>query len=148
MKVLLTKHVPGKGRAGDIIDVSPGYAQNFLYKQELAKAATKKAVDTVKAKERKKQKEKQHAVSSAKTTANKLAGKTVTITAKATDDGLLYAAVHEKQIAAAIKKQLSLDVAPKDLVLSTDMKQVGKHRIDYKHKSGAAATCTIHIEAE
>ena len=148
MKVLLTKHVPGKGRAGDIIDVSPGYAQNFLYKQGFAKAATKKAIDTVKAKERKHQKQKQQIVSAATSTANKLAGKTFTIVSKATDDGLLYAAVHEKQIAAAIKKQLSLDVAPKDLTLATDMKQIGKHMVHYKHKSGATATFTIHIEAE
>lgn len=147
MKVILLKSVKGKGNAGDIIDVSPGYAQNFLYKQGLAKAATKKAVDTVRAKEDKKQKEKQRVVSDAQKIANKLRGKTFSIERKANNDGLLYAAVHDVEIAAAIKDQIGLVVAADLLHLRGDGKHVGTDICTYTHKSGATAEFKITIEA-
>lgn len=147
MKVLLTKHVPGKGRAGDIIDVSPGYAQNFLYKQGLAKAATKKAIDTVRAKENKKKRDTDRSISQAQSLAHKLQGKTFIIKCKANADGLLYAAVHAEDISTVIAEQLGITVDPKLLTLSGDGKHVGTETCSYVHKSGARAEFMIVIEA-
>lgn len=147
MKVLLTKNVAGKGNAGDIIDVSPGYAQNFLYKQKLAEPATKNAVDMVQAKAKKKLKEKSKVVTVAKKYANKLQGKKLSIKAKVNDDGILYAAVNTKMIVAKIKELYQIEVSVSDISTTDDMKHIGSHKVTYSHKSGANTTFTVMIEA-
>lgn len=148
MKVLLIKDVKGKGKIGDIIEVSDGYAQNFLYKKGLAKAATKNAVDTVQAKQRKQKKEIARKVSDAQNIANKLQGKQFVIPAKATEDGALYAAIHARQVVGTIEAVLGLSVPEKDLYLDAEVKHLGPHTVRYAHKSGATATFKLQIEAE
>jgi large subunit ribosomal protein L9 len=148
MKVLLTKDVKGKGKAGDIVDVPDGYAQNFLYPQGLAKAATKQAVDTVQAKTQKQKKDTARIISDAQKIANKLQGKKFVISAKATADGSLYAAVHPVHIVGVIARTIGIIVPERDIHLDTELKRVGTYTARYTHKSGATTTCKVQIEAE
>jgi large subunit ribosomal protein L9 len=147
MKVLLIKDVKGKGKAGDIVDVPDGYAQNFLYPQGVARAATKQAVYTVQAKAQKKKKDMARTVSEAQKIANKLQGKKFVITAKATTDGSLYAAIHATHIVDTIARTIGLTVPAQDIHLDAELKRVSIVTVRYAHKSGASTTFKVHIVA-
>ena len=148
MKVLLTQHVKGKGRSGDIIEVSPGYAQNFLYKQGLAQPATKKAMDTVQAKERKKTKEVTRQKDQDKKRAKVVRGKTFSYVAKANADEVLYAAVTMKQVALLLKKQIGEIYIAKEFFSKKEIKQIGTYTLLFQSKSGASAEFTLSVELE
>lgn len=131
MKVILLEDVSGKGKAGDIVNVSDGYARNFLFPKKLAQEATAGNLNAAKqrlaAKEHKKAVDKQNAQDVAK----ELNGKTVTIKGKRGDGGKLFGAVTAKEIAAALKDQYGYDIDKKKFTVPT-IKELGEYDIPIK----------------
>lgn len=145
MKVLLLQDVKGSGKKGDIVEISDGYAKNFLIKKGLAKQADKVVMSEKKAQleslERTKMLEKQ----SAEELAKNLNKKSVTVKAKLGDNGKLFGAVTSKEIAESLSNA-GYDVDRKKIVLDSPIKSVGKYQVTAKLYSGVTATFFVVVE--
>ena len=128
MKVILTEAVRGTGNKGEVVEVTSGYAKNFLLKKGLARPLTVGAAHTISAQKKKVDRQKKKKKRSAESTIDRLRGKTVLITGLgANEEGKLYAAVSRHVLAAELSAQFGVTVAPKDVLLQDTIKQLGKH---------------------
>ena len=132
MKVLLLADVKGQGKKDQIIDVSDGYARNFLLPKKLAVIADAKAVNEAKNKEASKQHKIDTEKAEAKALAEKLQKITVKITAQAGGDGRLYGSVTSKDISEALSKQFGITIDKRKLTLDEPIKAFGLYSIDVK----------------
>ena len=114
MKVVLLQDVKSIGKKDQIVNVSDGYARNFLFPRKLAKEATQGAVNDVMIKESAKAHHKQEEINAAKEVKAKIDGKVIAIKAKAGKEGKLFGAVTSKDVAEQIKKQLGVDIDKKN----------------------------------
>lgn len=144
MKVILLENVSGKGKAGDIVTVSDGYARNFLFPRKLAQEATagnlNAAKQKLKAREHKKAVDKQNAQDVAK----ELTDKTVTIKGKRGDGGKLFGAVTAKEIAAALKDQYGYDIDKKKFTVPT-IKEIGEYTVPVKLYAEVSTKIKVNV---
>ena len=110
MKVILLSDVKGKGKKGELCSVSDGYARNFLFPKNLAVEADKAAMSELKSREAAAEHHKQEDIDAAKATAAKLDNKTVTLNARAGENGKLFGSITSKEIAEAVSKELGVTV--------------------------------------
>ena len=122
MKVVLLQDVKSQGKKNDIIEVSEGYARNFLFPKKLAVVADAKAVNDIKNKKSSEAHKIEVERENAKKTAQKLSETTVTILADGGQDGRFYGAVTSKDIAEALKSQAGVDVDKRKIVLDAPIK--------------------------
>ena len=132
MKVLLLADVKGQGKKDQIVEVSDGYARNFLFPKKLAVAADNKVMSEAKSKEEAKQFKLKEEKAAAKALAEKLATLTVKITASSGADGRLYGSVTSKDIAEALLKQYKIEIDKRKLVLTENIKSYGTYEIEVK----------------
>lgn len=132
MKVILTQDVKAQGKKGDLINVSDGYARNFLLKKGLAVEADAKALNELKNKEAARLHRIEVEKAEAKETAEKLTGLLVKIKAKAGDDGRLFGSVTSADIAEKLKEQFDVTVDKRKISLSEPIKTFGTHTVDIK----------------
>ena len=132
MKLILTQDVKGQGKKDQIIEVSDGYARNFLLPKKLAAPADAKVMNEIKNKEA----SKLHKIEVEKAEANALAEKLKTamvkITAQAGADGRLYGSVTSKDITDALQKQFGIVIDKRKLSLPDPIKAFGVYSIDVK----------------
>ena len=145
MKVMLTQDVKGQGKKDQIIEVSDGYARNFLLPKKLAIIADAKAVNEAKNKEASNLHKIEVAKSEAKATADKLSKIIVKINESAGNDNRLYGAVTAKDIAERLQKDHGITVDKKKLTLSEPIKTFGTYKVDIK-LYGAEITGTITVQ--
>lgn len=132
MKLILTQDVKGQGKKDQIIDVSDGYARNFLLPRGLAVPADAKAMSEVKNREASKQHKIDTERTAAKEIAQKLSEITVKIVTSGGTDGRLYGSVTAKDIAEALEKQFKITVDKRKLALSENIKTFGTYIVDVK----------------
>jgi len=145
MKVLLLQDVKSQGKKDQIIEVSEGYARNFLFPKKLAIPADAKAIND--AKNRKSSQEHKISVEkeNARALATKLEGLTVKIKAEAGADGRFYGAVTSKDIAEALKTQFSIEIDKRKLVLDAPIKAYGTYKIDVKLYTDVTGKLTVMV---
>ena len=143
MKVILQQDVKGQGKKGQLVEVSEGYARNFLLPRKLAIAATTDAINTMNLKEKAKRAEEARLKAEAQATAEKLKECQVKLTAKAGNGGKLFGAVTSKEISEGLKKQFGLDVPKQKLVLDEPIKAYGNYQV--KAKLGFEVTATVYV---
>ncbi len=147
MKVVLLTDVKGSGKKGELVNVSDGYARNFLLPRKLAKEANAQAMNELKnaqaAAEHKIQVEKDNA-NAAK---EKLDGKSVKITAKAGQGGKLFGSVTSKEIAEAVKAQYQVAI-DKRRIESADIKAFGTFEAEIKLYTGISAKLYVVVGEE
>ena len=147
MKVILLKDVKGQGKKDDIIDVSDGYARNFLLKNGLAKEATATNVNSVniakKAEEHRKAVEKAEALELAK----KINEVSVNVKIKVGETGKLFGALNTQAIADALKSQHDIDIDKKKIVLSDPIKLVGTYTVTVKPYAEVSAKLKVIVSA-
>ena len=146
MKVVLIKDVKDLGKKDQMVEVSDGYARNFLMPRKLAIIANSTAVNEVKTKESAKKHHAQVELDAAKAVAAKLEGSTVSIKAKAGQGGRLFGAITAKDIAEAIEKKAGEVIDKRKVVLDKDIKNFGNYQIEVKIHVGVAATVTVIVE--
>ena len=143
MKVILQQDVKGQGKKGEMVEVSDGYARNYLLPRKLAVQATTDNLNAFKLKQKAKaaqiEKEKQEA----RDTAEKLSKCVVKISAKAGNAGKLFGSVTSKEIAEALKEQFQIDIEKNRIVQSEPIKAFGTYEV--KCKLGYEITSTIHV---
>ena len=132
MKVILTQDVKGQGKKDQVINVSDGYARNFLFPKKLAVPADSTALNDVKNKEAAKQHKIEVERQEAKDIAKKLESITVTFVYAAGPDKKLYGSVTTKDIAEALAKTHKIDIDKRKLVLNENIKAYGTYNIDVK----------------
>ena len=145
MKVILLQDVKGKGKKGQLLEISDGYARNFLLPRKLAIEATTDAINTKnmndKATAERIAKEKAEAMA----TANKLRQMTLTVTAKGGGAGRLFGAVTNAEIAAALEKA-GIKLDKRKIVLGENIKNVGTYTVTCKLGYEISAPLTVKIE--
>lgn len=132
MKVVLLQDVKGQGKKDDLINVSDGYARNFLFPKKLAVEADAKVLNVIKNKEAAKQRRIELEKQAARDTAEKLAGTLVKIKVKEGADGKFYGSVTTKDIAEALKEQCGIEVDKRKVVLGENIKGYGTYTVDVK----------------
>ena len=140
MKVVLLADVKGSGKKGELVNVSDGYARNFLFPKKLAKEANAQALNELKNAEESKAFKIKQETEAAQASADKINGKSVSILAKAGQGGKLFGSVTAKEIAEAIKKQYGVDVDKRKIETKGDMKAFGTYECEVKLYSGITAT--------
>ena len=145
MKVVLLQDVKSIGKKDQLVNVSDGYARNFLFPRKLAKEATAGAINDVKTKEAAKAHHKQEEINAANELKAKIDGKIVALKAKAGKEGKLFGAVTSKDVAAEIKKQFGVEVDKKKLVMD-DIKVFGSYGCTVKLYPEIAAKITVKVE--
>ncbi len=129
MQVILLQDVPKVGKKNDVREVPNGLARNFLIPKglvEMATAASLKKLELLKEKNKKNEEEKNKILTDA---LSSLTGKKVTILARATEEGGLFAKITESDISKAIKKEFNIDI-PKELIaIDEPFKKVGEYKI-------------------
>lgn len=147
MKVLLCEDVSRLGWLGDIVEVSQGYARNYLLPQGLATVATEGNVRSL-AKEKAKRAE--HRIQEGKRlqkAAEKVAGAEAVLAAKANEQGHLFGSVTEKHIAANLREQ-GYDVADSIVKLSEHIKQLGTHEVTLRFSDEVKVSVSVVVVAE
>ncbi len=145
MKVILKQDVKGTGKKGQLVEVSDGYARNFLLKKDLATAATPQALNEMKNREASQQYHEAMERKVAQELAEKINGKTLKITAKAGTNGRLFGSVTAKEIGEALKQQLSAEVDKRKIEMDGDIKAFGGYEIVVKLYPGISAKCTVMV---
>lgn len=119
------------GKKGDVIEASDGYARNYLFPRKLAEEATANALHVVNAKKENERKKKLAELEAAQKLAAELKGKEVTINAKAGDNGRLFGAITNKDVAEVINSQFNLSIDKKKIVVNT-IKVAGTYEVEVK----------------
>ena len=125
MKVILTQDVKAQGKKGDLINVSEGYARNFLLPKGLAVEASKQALNELEGKNAAKQYHKNMEEQKARNIAERLKDITVSLTAKAGNEGRLFGSITSKDIAEALLKQHNITVDKRKIDLPDGIKTCG-----------------------
>jgi len=125
MKVLLREDVPKLGKAGALVEVSKGYARNYLLPRSLAFIATKENERRVQAEAKRRAAKELERVESLKELAKLIAGKSVTIRARANEEQKLFGSVGPVEIAQALTAEHGARVEPSQVALDTPIKDIG-----------------------
>ena len=143
MKVILQQDVKGQGKKGQMIEVSEGYARNFLLPRKLAIAATADAINTMNLKEKARRAEEARQKEAAMAAAEQLKALLVKIPAKAGTGGRLFGAVTTKEISDALKAQHNVDIPKQKLVLDDPIKSFGTYQV--KARLGFEISGTVNV---
>lgn len=148
MKVILNQDVKGQGVKGDLINVSDGYARNFLFPKNLAVEANANNLNM------KKQADDAHArqiaieKAAAEEIATNLEKSPITLLEKAGNGGKLFGSVTSKDIASALKSQHNIEINKNKLVLDDSIKQFGTFTAKVKLYKGVVGTVTVHVKEQ
>lgn len=143
MKVILQQDVRGQGKKGQLVEISDGYARNFLLPRKLAVPATAENINTMKLQEKARQAQMAAEKAEAQALAEKLQGIQVKLAAKAGEGGRLFGAVTTKEIAEALSAQFGLNITKTKLVLDEPIKACGGYQI--KAKLGYEIVGTVNV---
>ena len=146
MKVILTQDVKGQGKKGQLVEVSDGYARNFLLPKKLAKEATADNINTMRMNDKatleRQAKERAEAVE----VANRMRALTLTITAKGGGAGRLFGSITNTEIAEELKKQHKIDLDKRKIVLSDPIKNAGTYTVKCKLGYEIVGELTVEVK--
>ena len=145
MKVILLQDVKGKGKKGQMLEVSDGYARNFMLPRKLAIEATTDAINTKNMNDKPTAERIAREKAEALATANKLREMTLTVKAKGGGAGRLFGAVTNAEIAAALEKT-GIKLDKRKIVLGENIKNVGTYTVTCKLGYEINAPLTVKIE--
>lgn len=147
MKVILNADVKGTGKKGEIVNVSDGYARNFLFPRKLATEATSANItaqeNKIKAQQHKKQQEEEEA----RILAAQVKQLEVTVAIRVGEGGKVFGSVNTQQIADALKAQHGLEMDKKKIVIKDTIKELGVHTVQLKLYANIAAELKVNIVA-
>ena len=146
MKVILLQDVKALGKKGETVKVSDGYARNFILKKKLGVEATAKNMNDLKLQKANEAKIAKELLEQAQAFAEDIKEKSVTVTMKTGEGGRTFGSVSTKEIAAAAKAQLGIDIDKKKLQLSEPIKTLGVTIVPYKVHPKVTAQLTVKVK--
>ena len=146
MKVILLQDVKGKGKKGQMLEVSDGYARNFMLPKKLAIEATPDAINTMRMNDKATQERIAREKAEALATSKKLREMTVVVKAKGGGAGRLFGSVTNAEVAEALAKQADVKLDKRKIVLNETIKSVGTYTATCKLGYEITAPLTVKIE--
>lgn len=147
MKVILKQDVKGSGKKGDIIEVSDGYAKNFLLKKGLAEQASSVAVNSLKLQKEAEARRRAEEIAAIRELAKKMDKSTVTLSIKCGENGKTFGSVTSREIAAKLA-ELGYDVDKKKILLKDPIKAVGDYPVEIRLMEGVSAKISVSVVPE
>lgn len=148
MKVILLQDVKSLGKKGEIVNVNDGYARNFILPKKLGVEATGKNLNDLKLQKNNEKKVAQENLDAAKALAAKLAEGEVVLAIKVGEGGRTFGSVSSKEIAAAVKEQMGLELDKKKISLKEPVKSLGTHIVTVKLHPEVAADLKVSVKEE
>ena len=148
MKVILLEDVKSLGKKGTIVNVSDGYARNMLLPKKLGVEATPKNLNDLKLQKAHEEKMAKEALEAAKVFGGKLEASEITVAIKVGEGGRTFGSVSSKEIAAAVKEQMGLDVDKKKIQLKETIKTLGIHNVPIKLHPEVTAELKVAVVEE
>ena len=146
MKVLLQQYIRGKGKRGQMIEVSDGYARNYMLPRKMAIEATPDNVNTMRMTDRANAEKRQREREEAFALSNRLKDMTVVVKAKGGGAGRLFGSVTTQEIADALKQTYDITLDKRKIVLDEQIKTVGLYTV--RCKLGYEITADLKIKIE
>ena len=146
MKVILLQDIRGKGKKGQMLEVSDGYARNYMLPRKLAVEATPDAVNTMRMNDKATQERIAREKAEAMEISRKLRGMTLTVTAKGGGAGRLFGSVTNTEIAEALEQQQKIKLDNRKIVLDEPIKTTGLYTV--KCKLGYEITGDLKVEVK
>ena len=146
MKVILLQDIKGTGKKDQIIEASDGYARNFLIPRKMAREATAEALNSVeksKSADRHREEVKRN---EAEAKARELKGKVIQLSVRGGENGKLYGAVTNDQIAAALKEQHGYEIDKRKLELDEPIKNAGQATVTLKLMAGISTRMIVNVK--
>lgn len=147
MKVIFQQDVKGKGKKGEVKNVSEGYARNYLFPNKLAVEANKGNLKNLEAKKASEDKKAQEQLEEAKQFKKQLEDTKVEVKAKAGEGGRLFGAVSTKQIAETLKSK-NMKVDKRKIELDDPIRTLGVTKVPIKIHPEVTATVDVHVVEE
>jgi len=147
MKVILKADVKGTGRKGDTVEVSDGYARNFLLPRGLAVEASPSALKSLAEEQKAQERKKERMIQRLKELRDRLEGQTIQVPARTGESGRLFGSITNKDIAEAISKFLGQEFDRKYVDLAAPIKSLGTYTVPLKFGHNVTGTITVEIVA-
>lgn len=148
MKVILLTELRGKGGEGDVIDVAPGFANNYLYPQRIALPATKGNLKQLEQRKHRIAAREETRIANANATKATLDAAVVKVEARVGEEGVLFGSVTAQMVADAIKEQTELDIDRRRIEIKNAIKTAGEHVIAVSLYRDIKADLTILVGDE
>ena len=147
MKVILKANIKGVGKKDQVINASDGYARNFLFPKKLAVEANNENMAKLKAKNESKAYKKEMDIKEAKAVKEKIEKITMKMVVKAGENGKIFGGVTSKEIAENLKKEYSIEIDKKKVLLPETIKNIGTFTVDIKLYEGIIAQLKLNVVA-
>lgn len=148
MKVILLKDVKALGKSGELVEVSDGYARNFLFPRNIAKEVNNQAMNELKNAEQSKKFKTETAIKEANEAKVQLEGSKFVIATKCGSQGRLFGRITSTEISQEIKKQLGIDVDKRKINIDGEIKNLGEYDVEVKLYSGITAKVKVEVKGE
>ncbi|MDR3331525.1 MAG: 50S ribosomal protein L9 [Synergistaceae bacterium] len=148
MKVILTQDVNKVGIKGDLVEVSDGYARNFLFKKGMAVEGTGGKLKEWKDQQASRKNKEAKLEKAALDVKKRIGGKRIVVRMNTGEEGRLFGSVTSTQVASAISGQYGVDIDKKDIKLDEQIKQLGMYPFKIRLYTGVEAELTLSVEAD
>ena len=148
MKVILLQDVKSLGKEGEIVNINDGYARNFIIPKKLGVEANNKNLNDLKLKKSNEEKIAKENKEAAEKLAGELKAGQILLKIKVGEGGKAFGSVSAKEIAAAVKEQMGLDVDKKKIQLKETLKTLGTHNVPIKLHPEVTAELKVEIKEE
>ena len=148
MKLILLEDVKSLGKKGDIVNVNDGYARNLILPKKLGIEANNKNLNDLKLKNQHQDKLAQENLEAAQALAAEIAKKQVVVTIKTGEGGKIFGSISSKEVAAAAKDQLDLELDKKKMQMGDGLKSLGVHEVPVKVHPKVTATLKVKVTEE
>jgi large subunit ribosomal protein L9 len=145
MKIILLEDVKTLGKKGETVNINDGYARNYILPKKLGIEATAKNMNDLKLQKANEEKKAKELLEAAKAFAEDLKEKSVTVSIKTGEGGRTFGSVSSKEIAAAYKSQLNIDIDKKKLQLAEPVRSLGVYKVPYKVHPKVTAELTVKV---
>ena len=147
MKVILKQDVKGTGKKGEILDVSDGFAKNFLFKKGLAEPASSTAVNVLTMQKEAEARRRAEEIAAIRENAKKMDKATVTVPIRCGVNGKVFGSVTSKEIAARLAES-GYEVDKKKILLKEPIKQAGEYNVEIRFMEGVSCKITVIVKPE
>lgn len=148
MKVLFLKDVAGTAKPGDVKEVAPGYARNYLLRNHLAVVADERVIEQVRRREEAARRRAEKELSDARDLAQRLRKLTVTVYAKTGDGGRLFGSVTNADIAQQLKREAGIEVDKRKVEIDPPIKALGPHEVQVQLHPEITETLKVVVAAK
>lgn len=148
MKVILLQDVKSLGKRDEIVEVSDGYARNYVLPKKLGLEATPKNLNELKLKKAHEDKVAAEVLAEAEALAAQMREESISLTIKVGEGGRTFGSISSKEVAEAIKKQLGHNVDKKKIALKEPIKSLGTHIVDIKLHTKVTAQMSVKVTEE